>query len=111
MATEIREVTVTTMAYTSGGVSRHTIAKGTQIEGYGQDKKYFCAVALTDPVMKVGWYIALADTKVVTPAEPEPDPEPPGPEPEPPGGIEYINITTFYANGDVEMEPYVPLAT
>jgi len=76
----------------SGAGYRDDLAEGTYIEGDPSGSKFICRVAI--PEMRVGWWVMLVDTILVTPEPPPVDPPPV--DPPPTSGYTLIESTVIY---------------
>ena len=76
---ETRKTVRETKMFNSSGSFRDDLAAGKYIEGDPSGTKFICRVET--PEMRVGWYIMLVDTILVTP-EPPVDPPPVDPPPD-----------------------------
>ena len=71
---ETRKTVRQTKMFNSSGSFRDDLAAGKYIEGDPSGTKFICRVET--PEMRVGWYIMLVDTILVTPEPPPVDPPP-----------------------------------
>ena len=94
---ETRKTVRETKMFNSSGSFRDDLAAGKYIEGDPSGTKFICRVET--PEMRVGWYIMLVDTILVTPEPPPVDPPPVDPpvDPPPDSGYTLISSTVVYS--------------